>query len=86
MVKTEELAHKWFKLGSALCIPYDELEKLNDKYNDNPVKALIRVYRYWLADKNGLQPTWDKLLTALQYIKEYTIATRVGDRIKVSLY
>ena len=83
MVETEELAHKWYKLGLALCIPFDELGKLYAKHNDNPKNALIRVYRYWLADKKGLQPTWDKLLTALQYIKEYTIATRIGDHMKV---
>jgi len=86
MVETEELAHKWYKLGSALCIPFSELGKLYNKHNDNPKNALVRVYRYWLADKNGLQPTWDKLLAALQYIKEYTMATRVRDHMKVSLY
>lgn len=74
MVKTMIIKLKWFELGLALCIPIDKLEKLYDKYNDNPVKALVRVYRYWLADKNGLKPTWKKLITALQDIKEYNLA------------
>ena len=65
---------KWFEFGIALHIPIDKLEKLYDKYNDNPVKALIRVYRFWLADKNGLNPTWEKLISALQDIKEYYLA------------
>ena len=65
---------KWFELGIALHIPINKLERLYDKYNDNQVKALIRVYRFWLADKNGLKPTWEKLMGALQDIKEYNLA------------
>jgi len=69
---------KWFALGCVLCVPIDKLERLGDKYNDDPMKALVRVYRYWLADKNGLQPTWEKLLRALQEINEYRLATSLA--------
>ena len=74
MVQTMVIKSKWFDLGMALCIPIDKLERLYDKYNDIPVKALVRVFRYWLADKNGLRPTWEKLTAALQDIKEYNLA------------
>ncbi|XP_065920654.1 uncharacterized protein [Dysidea avara] len=75
IVLTMSVNLKWFALGCALCVPIDKLERLGDKYHDNPMKALVRVYRYWLADKNGLQPTWEKLLSALQKINEYRLAT-----------
>ena len=75
MVLTMSVNPKWFTLGCALCVPIDKLERLGDKYHDNPMKALVRVYRYWLADKNGLQPTWEKLLGALQKINEYRLVT-----------
>ena len=74
LVLTMPVESKWFALGCALCVPIDKLERLGDKYHDNPMKALVRVYRYWLADKNGLQPTWEKLLIALQKINEYKLA------------
>ena len=77
---------KWFVLGCALCVPIDKLERLGDKYHDNPMKALVRVYRYWLADKNGLQPTWEKLLSALQKINEYKLATSLARTQLVSTY
>ena len=84
MVQTMVIKSKWFELGMALCIPINKLEKLYDKYNDNPVKALVRVYRYWLADKNGLQPTWKKLTTALQDIKEYSLAIGLENSVSIS--
>ena len=74
MVQTTSIKSKWFELGIALCIPIKKLEKFYDKYSDSPVKALIRVYRFWLADKNDLSPTWEKLIAALQDIKEYSLA------------
>jgi len=78
IVLTMSIKAKWFTLGCVLCVPIDKLERLDDKYHDNPMKALVRVYRYWLADKNGLQPTWEKLLRALQKINEYRLATSLA--------
>ena len=74
MVQTMGIKSKWFELGIALCIPIKKLEKIYDKYSDGPVMALVRVYRFWLADKNGMKPTWEKLIAALQDIKEYSLA------------
>ena len=74
MLQTMVIKSKWFELGMALYVPIDKLERLYDKYSDNPVKALVRVLRYWLADKNGLKPSWEKLIAALQDIKEYSLA------------
>ena len=47
--------------------------------------GLNRVYRYWLNVENHLSPTREKLIYALRKIKEYTVATTVGQDIKVSL-
>ena len=60
------------------------MENLYGKYN-NPMKALNRVYCYWLSDKNGLSPTWEKLCSALREIKEFTIAAGVEQYLQVSL-
>lgn len=85
IIQTKNAKHKWFELGVALKIPIDILEKLDIKYDDSPIKALIRVYRYWLADKNGLQPIWHKLITALHDINEYSIAAHVANNVMVSV-
>ena len=74
ILQTKKVEYKWFVLGVALGVPIEKLERIYDKHNDSPVKALIRVYRYWLADKNGLMPTWTKLVSALQEIDEYSLS------------
>ena len=78
ILQTKKVEHKWFELGIALNVPIDKLERIYDKHYDSSVKALIRVYRYWLADKNGLMPSWKKLVTALQNIDEYSLSTSVA--------
>jgi len=67
-----------------LCVPIDKLERIYDKHCDSPVKALIRVYRYWLADEHGLTPMWEKLVIALQEIDEYSLSASVAKYITVS--
>lgn len=84
ILQTKKIEHKWFELGIALSVPIEKLEKIYDKHYDSPVKALIRVYRYWLADKNGLMPSWKKLVVALQKIDEYSLSASVG-KLVVSL-
>ena len=74
ILQTKKVGYRWFELGVALGVPIEKLERIYDKHNDSPVKALIRVYRYWLADKNGLMPTWTKLVSALQEIDEYSLS------------
>lgn len=69
----------------ALRIPIPIMERLYGKHSENPMMALNRVYRYWLADKNSLSPTWEKLISALKEIKEFTVATNVKQHLKVSL-
>ena len=53
------------------------MEEFYGKYSENPMKALNRVYRYWLRKENNLNPTWESLVSALQEINEYTVATNV---------
>ena len=81
---TSEIKDVWYKLGIALCVPINLMDKINGKHNENPMKALNRVYRYWLADKKGQIPTWDGLISALNNIKEYTVATTVKEYTNVS--
>lgn len=78
-MQTKKVEHKWFELGLALGIPIAKLEKITDNHYESPVKALIRVYRYWLAEKNGLMPTWKSLVNALQKIDEYILSTSISN-------
>ena len=78
-MRTKKVEYKWFELGVALSVPVSKLERIYDKHRDSPIKALIRVYRYWLADENSLMPTWKKLMNALQEIDEYTLAASVSN-------
>ena len=81
---TSKAADNWYELGVALCIPFPKMEKFSEKYGGNPRAALNRVYRYWLADTDGLYlPTWKKLITALHTIKEFHIAAGVEEYTKV---
>ena len=82
---TSEIGNAWYKLGIALHIPIDIMGNIYGKHSGNSMKALNRVYRYWLADENGLEHTWNKLIFALNYIKEYTVATTVELYANVSL-
>ena len=80
-MRTRKVEHNWFELGVALHVPLSKLKRIDDKYHDSPVRALIKVYHYWLADKNGLMPTWKKLVNALQEIDEYSLAASVSNMI-----
>ena len=85
MLQTSKVGNNWYELGVALCLPFPILEKLFEKYSGNPRAGLNGVYRFWLADKNGrFMPTWEKLISALYKIKEYSIAADVKEYIKVS--
>ena len=81
VLQTKKVEYKWFELGIALGVPIEKLERIYDKHNDSPVKALIRVYRYWLADKNGLISTWAKLVIALQKINEYSLSIIISNYV-----
>ena len=80
---TSDIEKNWYKLGMALQIPVSKMETFYGKYRTNPMKALNRVYCYWLSDKNGLLPTWEKLCSALREIKQFSIAADV-EQNKVS--
>ena len=84
MALTNSIKSRWFELGAALSISIGVLENLEIKYGDYPIKALTRVYRYWLSGKNGLQPTREKLIAALTEIDEHSIAAKVAVKIEVS--
>ena len=85
ILRTKKVEHKWFELGIALGVPINKLESIYDKHSDSPVKALVRVYHYWLDDKKGLMPTWKKLVDALQEIDEYSLSAKI-ENIMVCSY
>ena len=85
IVLTSNIKGNWYNLGIDLKIPITKMENLYGKYYANPMKALNRVYCYWLSDKNGLSPTWEKLCSSLRKIKEFTIAADVEKFLQVSL-
>ena len=83
---TSKATDNWYQLGVALCIPFHKMERFAEKYGGNPRAALNRIYRYWLADTDGLYlPTWKKLISALYTIKEFRIAADVQEYIKVTV-
>ena len=85
MVHTEVLKNKWTALGYALGAPSSKIEKINDKYHDKPLSALVRVYRYWLAEENGFVPTWKKLIDALRLMKEINLCVQITKTLEVSI-
>ena len=83
MLISRKAKDQWFELGIALEIDLDLLTDFDAKFEGLPLKALSRVYQHWLADENGLQPTWDKLIRALKRVNHYTIATKAENMMKV---
>ena len=77
IIRTKSVQNRWIELGAALGVPVEKLERINDKHRDNSFNSLNRVYRYWLADKNGLRPSWEKLVNGLYEIDEYSLAASV---------
>ena len=83
MMISRKAKDKWFELGIALKIELDLLTKFDAEYEGFPLKALTRIYEYWLADENNLHPTWDKLIAALKRVDHYTIAAYAENLMKV---
>ena len=84
ILRTKKVEDKWFELGVALGVSIKKLESIGDKHGDSPVKALVRVYHYWLDGKKGLMPTWKKLADALQEIDEYILSARIENMMVCS--
>ncbi|XP_065920286.1 uncharacterized protein [Dysidea avara] len=76
VIHTMQVRSKWYEFGCALELPLKRLDKLSEKYYDNPVRAFIRVYHYWMSD-NNLEVTVDNLLSALHTVNEYMAARNV---------
>ena len=84
ILRTKKVEHKWLELGLALGVPIKKVVSIGDKHGDSPVKALVRVYHYWLDKKKGLMPTWKKLVDALQEIDEYSLSARIENMMVCS--
>ena len=82
VIHTMQVRSKWYEFGCALELPLKRLDKLSEKYYDNPVRAFIRVYHYWMSD-NNLEVTVDNLLSALHTVNEYMAARNVEAVLQV---
>ena len=70
--KTTPASGKWFEIGLKLSVPVTKLEKIGKKHGHNKMECLVKVYRYWLDERNDLQPTPEKLQKALDGLHEYS--------------
>ena len=69
--KYRELDEEWYSLGTELEIDDEELDNLEEKYND-PHRRMIKMFGVWL-DK-GENPTYRKLIKALVNIDKRDVA------------
>ena len=54
--------HKWYLLGIELEVDQDELEKIEEKYNDDHMR-MIKMFGVWLRTSSS--PTYGTLIKAL---------------------
>ena len=73
--KTTPARNRWFEIGLNLDVSINQLEKIEKKHGRNQSQCLAKVYRYWLDERNDLQPTLEKLQKALDDIREYSTAS-----------
>ena len=66
-----ELDEEWYSLGIELEIDDKKLDNLEEKYSD-PHRRMIKMFGSWLDE--GENPTYRKLIKALEHIKKRDIA------------
>ena len=72
--KYNDLNEKWYFLGAELEVDDEELDKIEDKYSDDPMR-MIKMFGVWL--KQGENPTYKKLIKALVDIDKKDIAESI---------
>ena len=69
--KYRELDGEWYTLGIELEMDDEELEELEQKYND-PHRRMVKIFDTWLKKEEN--PTYGKLIKALVNIDKKDIA------------
>ena len=71
LLKYHSLNKEWYFLGALLEVDSDELNKIEDKYNDDRMR-MVKMFGVWL--EKGETPTYRKLLEALVNIDKRDVA------------
>ena len=74
--------HKWYVLGIELEIDQEELEKLEEKYSDDHMRA-IKMFGIWLRTSND--PTYHTLIKALIDIGKKNTAESLCQKLGESI-
>ena len=69
--KYRELDGEWYTLGIELEMDDEELEELEQKYND-PHRRMVKIFDTWLKKEEN--PTYGKLIEVLVNIDKKDIA------------
>ena len=67
------MREKWFDIGVDLEIDADILEKIRDKYHNEPAACLTNMIREWLKSVDR-PATWTSLAFVLRSINEVKLA------------
>ena len=71
LLKYHDLNEEWYLLGAILEVDSEELNRIEEKYNNDRMR-MVRMFGVWL--ENGENPTYRKLLKALVDINKEDIA------------
>ena len=71
LLKYHSLNKEWYFLGALLEVDSEELNKIEDKYNDDHMR-MVKMFGVWL--EKGETPTYRKLLEALVNIGKRDVA------------
>ena len=72
--KYHDLYKKWYLLGLELEIDDEDMDNIEDKYNDDSMR-MVKIFRVWL--EKGKNPTYRTLLKALVDIDKKDIAQSI---------
>ena len=68
---------EWFVLGTALRVPYEDLQML---YRDYPYSTRERLLHMLVLWKNLEEPTWEKLVQALKQANMPQLAAKIASK------
>ena len=74
LLKYHSLNKEWYFLGALLEVDSEELNKIEDKYNDDRMR-MVKMFGVWL--EKGETPTYRKLLEALVEIDKKDVAQSI---------
>ena len=68
---------QWFLLGLTLTDDEPAMNLIRHNYRQDAEEALTRTFELWLKTE---QPTWEKMVLALQEIGENNLASRIKQK------